>query len=340
MAALLEIDGSQGEGGGQILRTSMSLAAITGTPVRISSIRAKRSKPGLMRQHLTAVRAVAQVSGGQLAGDELHSRELTFHPGTLRGGSFRFPVGTAGSTTLILQALLPVLLAAPEPTEVTIEGGTHNPMAPPVDFLDLAFLPLLRRMGAQIELRRERFGFFPAGGGRIVTSVKPSTLGSLTITERGRELQRSALAVVADLPGDIAVRELATLRKSITIPDDAARILQAEQGQGPGNVLIATLGFENVTEVFSALGEKSRSAESVAQAVVDDVHRYLASKAPVGEHLADQLVLPMSLGTGGEFVTTAASQHLTTNIDVIRKFLPVRILTAPKNNGHVVAVIK
>jgi RNA 3'-terminal phosphate cyclase (ATP) len=317
----------------------MSLAAITGRPLRISAIRAKRAKPGLMRQHLTAVRAVAEICGGKLTGAELHSRELTFEPGKIRGGTYRFAVGTAGSTTLIFQTVLPVLLSASEASEVMIEGGTHNPMAPPVDFVADAFLPLLRQMGAQVELRQERYGFYPAGGGRIVAKVKPSTLGSLVVRERGKEVGRSATAVMADLPGEIGVRELAVLRRTIAMSEESVRIVQAEAGQGPGNVLMAKIGFEQVTEVFTGLGEKGRSAESVGQGVVEEMRAYLAAKAPIGEHLADQLVLPMALGTGGEFVATKASEHLLTNIEVIRRFLAVKVRVEKKEEGHLVAVM-
>src|SRR5262245_2007058 len=160
----ITIDGSAGEGGGQILRTALALSLVTARPFRIERIRAGRPKPGLLRQHLTAVQAAAKVGAARISGAEVGSLELTFEPTGLRGGAYDFAVGTAGSATLVLQTLLPALLRAREPSQLTIEGGTHNPYAPPFDFLARTFLPVLRRMGAAIEARLEAPGFYPAGG--------------------------------------------------------------------------------------------------------------------------------------------------------------------------------
>lgn len=338
MGAALEIDGSEGEGGGQILRTSMALSAITGTPVRIGAIRAGREKPGLMRQHLAAVRAAAEVCGGKLEGAELGSQEISFAPGEIRAGEYRFATGSAGSTTLVLQTVLPMLLRAGAESTVTLEGGTHNPFAPPADFLEHAFLPLVRRMGAQVGLARERYGFYPAGGGRLAVRVVPGKLGRLELSERGEQRERLVTAVVADLSGSIAMRELEIARKLMALRDEEVQVVQAEPGQGPGNAVMVRLGYEHVTEVFTAIGERGRSAESVAEAAVREARAYAALRAPVGEHLADQLLLPMALGEGGAFLAAEATPHATTNVETIRKFLPVEMEVEKVKGGVVFRV--
>src|SRR5688572_16449750 len=189
--SLITIDGSMGEGGGQVLRTSLALSLVTGKPFRIEKIRAGREKPGLLRQHLTAVNAAAAVGGAHVEGAALGSRELDFRPGPAKPGEYRFAVGTAGSATLVLQAVLPALLTARGASTLVLEGGTHNPFAPPFDFLDKAFLPLLRRMGARVEVALERPGFYPAGGGRFQVRVEPvERLERLDLPSRGDAKRR------------------------------------------------------------------------------------------------------------------------------------------------------
>ena len=208
MSDWITIDGSEGEGGGQILRTALALSLVTGRPFRIDGIRAGRRKPGLMRQHLTAVQGAAQVSGARVSGGDLGSRTLSFEPSQVRGGEYRLAVGTAGSATLVLQTVLPALLLAREPSRLTLEGGTHNPYAPPFDFLARTFLPILRRMGASIDVRLEMHGFYPAGGGRFAVAIEPcAALGRLSLLERGAT-RVTARAIVASLPETIAKREL------------------------------------------------------------------------------------------------------------------------------------
>ena len=182
---MLELDGSFGEGGGQILRTSLALSLITGTPFRIIRIRANRSKPGLRRQHLTAVRAAARVGNAQVEGDAVNSAELKFRPGKVTGGNYVFDVGTAGSTTLVFQAILPALLTTPEPSTLTLIGGTHNHGGPPWDFLHTVFLPVLAKMGGRVTKDIERLGFAPGGGGRWTARIEPSTLTPLSLHHRG-----------------------------------------------------------------------------------------------------------------------------------------------------------
>ncbi|HEY8748019.1 MAG TPA: RNA 3'-terminal phosphate cyclase [Tepidisphaeraceae bacterium] len=326
MSELITIDGAQGEGGGQILRSSLALAAITGKPFRIQRIRANRPKPGLMRQHLTAVTSAAAICGARVDGAEIGSRDLTFHPGKVQAGDYTFSVGSAGSTTLVFQTVLPPLMLAGAPSTLTLEGGTHNIHAPPLDFLEQAFLPLVNRMGPTISVTLERAGFYPAGGGRFLATVDPAaTLNPLILLARGPSGRRSCRAIVAGLPGEIAIRELDIVRKAMGWPPESFSIRQLPDDQGPGNVVSIETHFENVTEVFTGFGQRGVRAEAVADAALQETKRYLASQAPVGEHLADQLVLPFALAQSGSFATHALSDHLTTNIDVVRRFLDIPI---------------
>ena len=196
---MISIDGTFGEGGGQILRTALGLSLFTGQPFRIEKIRAGRRNPGLLRQHLTAVKAASKIGQAEVTGVNIGSTQLTFTPGRVAPGSYHFAVGTAGSATLVLQTVLPALLTSDDQdrqTHLTLEGGTHNPFAPPFDFLAKAFLPLLERMGARIEARLERYGFYPAGGGRFEIAITPvKKLEPIELNERGKILNRRATAL-------------------------------------------------------------------------------------------------------------------------------------------------
>jgi RNA 3'-terminal phosphate cyclase (ATP) len=323
---VLVIDGSRGEGGGQILRTSLALAIVTGQNVRIEHIRANRDKPGLRQQHLVAVRAAAEISGGQLTGDEIGSRQLNFRPQAVKAGDYRFDIGSAGSTTLVLQTILPPLLLADGRSTVELIGGTHNPFAPPVDFLEHAFLPLLNRMGARVALTLERPGFYPAGGGRVRVEIEPTgRLGPLTLAERGPIGRRLCRATISNLPEHIGQRELATVAVALDWPEECLELRRYQGNYGPGNVLSIEVESEHVTEVFTGFGRRGVPAETVAGEVSAEAKRYLESGVPVGEHLADQLLLPLALAGGGEYVTLPPSLHVTTNIDVIHRFLDVPI---------------
>jgi RNA 3'-terminal phosphate cyclase (ATP) len=323
---VIVIDGSSGEGGGQILRTALALAAVTGKPFLIENIRARRPKPGLMRQHMTAVAAAQKVCSARVEGLELGAGTLTFTPGPVRAADYRFAVGTAGSAPLVLQTVLLPLLLCGGRSSVVLEGGTHNAHAPPFDFLERAFFPLLRRMGAAIDARLERLGFHPAGGGRFVVTLAPArSLASLDLTERGALLETSAEAVVARLPRHIAERELAVVAARLGWPESSLHLREESRAFGPGNFLVLTLRFQNVTEAFTAIGERGLPAELVADRAVEEARQYLAGGGAVGSHLADQLLLPLALGAGGIFTTLRPSSHTRTNAAVIRQFLPVHI---------------
>lgn len=328
---LIELDGSIG--GGQVLRSALSLSMITGRPLRIDGIRARRSRPGLLRQHLTAVLAAAEISAAQVEGAVLHSQALSFAPGALRGGDYRFSIGTAGSCSLVLQTLLPALLYAPQPSRLHISGGTHNPLAPPADFLKRAFLPQLQRMGAQVELQLLRHGFVPAGGGELQAFIQPSALQPLHLPERGALLARRARALTAGIAGHVAERELQRAARHLELRPDELRRQVLDAQTGPGNALLLEYRCEHLTELFSALGHASLRAEKVADLAVAQAQRWLASDAAVAEHLADQLLLPMALAGGGSFTTTHLSDHLRSNIQVIERFLPVRIEHQPLSDS-------
>jgi RNA 3'-terminal phosphate cyclase (ATP) len=331
----LELDGSAGEGGGQILRTALSLSMCTGTPFRIVNIRAKRKTPGLMRQHLTAVQAAADICGATVEGGRAGSQTLSFTPGSVRGGDYRFSIGTAGSCTLAFQTILPALLRADAPSRVELHGGTHNPLAPPFHFLERAFLPVLRRMGAEVSLELKRYGFYPAGGGEFIAHISPAALTPLNLDEPGPRRHAYAESFIAALPLHIARRELDVVGKRMGWPEERLLLRGLSNDQGPGNALLITLEQENVTEVFAGFGEKGLTAEAVAERTAKEALRYLASGAAVGPYLADQLLLPLALAGGGSFTASALSRHTVTNAEVIRRFLDIEIRTEDLGNGVV-----
>jgi RNA 3'-terminal phosphate cyclase (ATP) len=335
---MITIDGSHGEGGGQILRTSLALSLVTGQAFRIQNIRAGRSKPGLLRQHLTAVEAAAKLGDAAVDGATLASKELVFKPGKVRPGDYRFAVGTAGSATLVLQTVLPALIIGKEPSRLTLEGGTHNPHAPPFDFLDRAFLPVLNRMGPQISAKIERAGFFPAGGGRFTVEISPvERLTPLDLQNRGESKGRSARAIISNLSPGVANRELKVVNEKLGWPRESLHVEEVESN-GPGNAVILELAFDNITEVFTGFGERGVLAETVAEKVVQEAREYLAFGVPVGEHLADQLLIPMALAGSGSFLTGKLTRHTRTNIDVISKFIPVAFRTEDSGNGCLISL--
>ncbi len=332
------IDGSFGEGGGQILRTSLALSLVTGTPFRIDRIRAGRPRPGLMRQHLTAVKAAAEVGRAQVAGAAIGSARLDFIPGAVVPGEHRFAVGTAGSTMLVLQTVLPPLLRAAGPSSLVLEGGTHNTHAPPFDFVARTFLPLIGRLGPRVTATLERPGFYPAGGGRVRVEIEPAgDLRPFDLIERGPIRRRLVRGVVAGLPRHIAEREVWTVIKALDWEKADGVVEELPPECGPGNVVMIELESDALTEVVTGFGERgvraeevarfsacpSDAEEEVARRAADEVRRYLAADAPVGEHLADQWLIPLALAGGGAFLTGPLTDHATTNIEVMRRFLDV-----------------
>jgi RNA 3'-terminal phosphate cyclase (ATP) len=325
---MITIDGSQGEGGGQILRTSLALSLVTGQPFRMERIRAGRQKPGLLKQHLTAVEAAKTIGCAEVAGAALGSQNLEFKPGSVTPGNYRFAVGTAGSATLVLQTILPALLTSSDPSTLTLEGGTHNPLAPPFDFLEKSFIPLIHRMGSSVELDLKRPGFFPAGGGRFHARVHPAKkLFQLDLHELGTIRTRHAKVLVSKLPEHVAERELAVLREELKWYPQEYSVDTVPHPLGPGNAVVLAIEAEHVTGIFTGFGERGRPAEEVASSAANSMLTWLKANVPVDEHLADQLLIPMVLAGGGSFRTTKPSLHTTTNADVIQRFLyvPIRI---------------
>lgn len=320
---LLTLDGRMGEGGGQVLRTALSLSVALERPTRVQNVRAGRAKPGLLRQHLTALRAAAAISGGTVEGAELGSTEVVLRPGPVRAGDYEFGVGSAGSTLLVLQTLLPPLLLAGRSSTIVLEGGTHNPLAPPFEFLRDAFAPQLARAGARLVLELARPGFHPAGGGRVRAGIVPAAAPvPLELLDRGAARSQHAEIGLAHLPGQIADREWGVLCQELGWSSAQRIDRDVSRSVGPGNCVSIHLEFERVTEVLTGFGERGVSAESVAQRLVRQARRYLATDAPVGEHLADQLMLPLALLAGGRYRTIAPSLHARTNAEVVNLFLP------------------
>lgn len=320
---MLSIDGMLGEGGGQILRTSLSLSLVTGKPFIMKEIRAGRKKPGLMRQHLTCVNAAVKVGNAKVEGANIGSQSLRFEPRAITAGNYRFAIGTAGSCTLVLQAILPALLVADGPSKVILEGGTHNPYAPPFDFLDQTFLGLINKMGPTVSAFLIRPGFYPAGGGKFKVEITPAPLGKIDLTQRGEILNKMAKAFVANLPENIAAREIKIVKKLLGWEN--CEIVNVPDSHGPGNVLTLTVESENLTEVFAGFGVKGVRAEKVAKRCVGQVKSYMAADVPVGKYLADQLLIPLAMAGDGTFITQPPSRHTMTNIKVVKQFLDLNI---------------
>lgn len=335
---MIIIDGSEGEGGGQVVRNACALSLVTGQPFRITNARGKRSKPGLMRQHVTAIEAACAIGGATCEGVAVGASDFTFMPGRVVPGEYRFAVGTAGSTGLVLQTLLMPLLLAAAPSRLVLEGGTHNMLAPPFEFVAKAFVPVLRRMGAQVELRLIRHGFYPRGGGRIEVEIAPSALSPIDCIDRGALRSVSATALFAALPFNIAERELATARRLLPAwPEAAFAVRQLPDEQGPGNVLLLEAEFENATEIVSGFGRLGVSAESLAKTAAHRMAGFLASEAFAGPYLADQLLLPFALAGGGSFTTVQPSQHARTACDIIARFTGHRWTFEQLPNGSYLA---
>ena len=320
---MITLDGSYGEGGGQMLRSALALSMWTGQAFTMHHIRANRGKKGLLRQHLTAVKAAQQICDAQVTGAELNSQDLVFIPNSIKHGNYTFEIGTAGSATLVLQTILPALIKAQGKSTVSISGGTHNQSAPPADFLQYAFLPLLAKMGVKAELTIRKHGFYPAGGGEIIVEIQPCPqLKPLHLTQRGNNKSSYAESWLASLPAHIAERELATVREKMGWSEEQTHI-RSVRALGHGNVLLLFVEDEHVTNVFSGFGEFGVSAEKIATNTCKEAQLLMKSEATVDEYLADQLLLPMAFAGAGSFSTTHLSSHCQSNMAVIQQFLSV-----------------
>jgi len=310
---MITIDGSHGEGGGQIIRTALSLSAITGKEVEIVKIRANRSPSGLKMQHLTAVKAVRSICRGRLEGAEEGSQTLKFFPGEIIGGKYEFNIVTAGSICLVAQTIIPILLHAKKKSVVRIIGGTHVMKSPGYDYFDKIFLPAIRAMGAKVESRLIKSGYYPKGGGEIEITVEPSELHGKREWEK--ESQIHAVIRVANLPLSIAMRE-----KKVLLENDIEDVsIKEEKTFSPGNAVTLWKGF-----IGSYVpGEKGKRAEVVAQEALDELNK---ESWDIDKHLSDQLLIYASLAEGEtEYKTSEISNHLNTNADIIKLFLEKKI---------------
>jgi RNA 3'-terminal phosphate cyclase (ATP) len=329
---MITIDGSKG--GGQLLRSSLALSMITGQHFRIKNIRSNRPKPGLQRQHLVCVQASQEIADAAVDGAVLGSTEVIFAPSKVRSGDYCFPIGSAGSTTLVLQTiLLPLLLKGSASSRVRIEGGTHNPMAPPTEFLQQSFLPPLVAMGGIATLQLERAGFFPAGGGVVTAELHPSQLTQpLDLCAWGTKFECLASSYVPHLPEEIGVRELRALAAELSLPLAEQHVLKPDTA-GQGNCLMVSVRSDaGWSEVITIHGERNRSAESVGQGAARAMNGFLSLQAPVGVHLQDQLLMPL-LFAGGQFVTGPLKEHFTSNQEVMQAFLGKQASVAELGRG-------
>ena len=323
------IDGSRGEGGGQILRTGLTLACITGKHLRIENIRAARRNPGLAKQHLSCVHAACQICDGQCQGAALGSQVLDFQPGPIRSGDYSFDIGSAGSASLVIQTVLPALFLAGKSSTVTVTGGTHNPWAPPFDFLRETFLPAIATAGFRAECRLIRYGFFPAGGGKIAFEIQPwreDARRMINLCEpvpegTSKNTQIHARIYTARLHVRVAQRQRKLLLQS-KLNIHHVEHIEVTDSNGPGNCLMLRL-LNDRTTIFTAFGQRGKPSEKVVGEVLDLAGDFLAGGAAVDRYLADQLLIYMALSKKGSYATNELSTHLTTNIETIKKSLPV-----------------
>lgn len=331
---MITIDGSYGEGGGQILRTSLTLAAVTGKPLKFINIRARRKNPGLAAQHVTALLAAAAVCDARLEGAQLGSQTLTFIPRSPpQAGSYSWDVaaarrgGSAGSTSLILQTVLLPLALAEGASKVTVEGGTHVPWSPPFHYLAKVYLPTLARLGVEARLDIERWGWYPIGEGSVRVQIKETLfpLKPIDLSERGQFLRLSGLSALSNLPVQIAQRQrdraLEVLRREGFEADIG---VEEAESSGRGTMLFLWAEFEKVVVGFTALGAPGKPAEKVAEEACQAFLGHYRSGSAVDKHLADQLILPLALAHGPSTLTTCQiTPHLLTNIWVVERFMEV-----------------
>jgi len=306
----------------------------------IENVRGGREKPGLMRQHMTAIEAACAIGGAECEGLAIGSSRVAFRPGRVRAGDYTFSVGTAGSTGLVLQTVLLPLALADGPSRLVLEGGTHAAMAPPFEFIARAFLPLIARMGPQVSARLSRHGFYPRGGGRIEIEIAPAPLRRIECLDRGAPTGHAGQALVASLPGEIAARLIKAVRKELPDWDEQAfTVRELPADQGPGAVVLLDAAFEQVTEVVAGFGKLGVTAEKLGHTAGKRMAGYLASNAFAGPYLQDQLLLPFGLAGGGAFTSVKLSEHTRTAAEIIQRFTGRQVhFDATGTGAHLVAI--
>lgn len=338
MSDWVRIDGSEGEGGGQLLRTSLTLSMLTGRRFEIVNLRAGRKKPGLRPQHLTCVRASAKICSAAVEGAEIGSRAVRFEPGSVRPGTYSFDIGTAGSTSLVLQTLCLPLALAPRRSIVTLTGGTHVPFAPTYHFIERQWAALLRRVGIEVEVHLIRAGYYPAGGGEVRATVRPATsVAPLVLGPRGELERLEGLSTVSNLDRSIAQRQRARALQRLEAAGLSAGIELADlpsPGKGTMLMLLAEFGGGG-RACYTALGAPGKRAERVAEEACDAFLAFLESRGAVDAFAADQLLLPLAVASGpSEFPVPAVTSHLVTNARVIERFLPCTIQISGEPEGE------
>ena len=340
---MITIDGSEGEGGGQIIRSSLALSMITQKPFTIQNVRGGRKKSGLLRQHLTCVQLSRELCDAHVEGDRIGSATLTFSPGELFPGDYDARIGSAGSANLVLQTALPALMTLDQNSSVRVTGGTHNGKSPPADFLRAAYLPLLEKIGPRCDLSLVRYGFYPAGGGELLLRINPRPVQGFRLVEREGRPNIKITAIVSKLPPAIAEREIQTILRKSNWKKPRTEIIEVSHPRGPGNAVLIEVGFENVTEVFMELGERGVSAEKVATRAWKQAQSYLDSNEPVGEFLADQLLMPLGIaaskGHSSQFKTGRLSLHATTHIDILQRFLDIQVSVQKMGESTLVSLV-
>lgn len=323
---MIEIDGSLGEGGGQVLRTALALSALTATSFRMFNIRAGRENPGLRPQHLSAVLAVAEVCGANVKGEHLNSKEIEFFPGDIVPGRYRFDVGTAGSAPLVLQALLPCLLKAGDDVEVEVVGGTNVPNAPQAEYMQHVLFPMLQSCGARIRLEIKKSGFYPKGGGHLLLSTEHSELGPLDLSVFEPSGTIEGVSFCANLTESVPRRQGNSATVELFKRGMQARIRPyTVSALSPGSGIVLWASSKGSTAIVGAdaLGARDKPAEAVGLEAARNLLAELGGGAAVDRHAADQL-LPFLAVAGGGLRTSAVTLHAQTNMAVIEKFLPVK----------------
>jgi RNA 3'-terminal phosphate cyclase (ATP) len=325
---MLSIDGGMGEGGGQVLRTSLALSLISGKEFVLNNIRQGRKKPGLRAQHLNAVRLAAQIGNAKVYGAEIGSERISFSPGTVRSGKYSSDIGTAGSTSLVLQTVFLPLSFADSPSKLNIIGGTHVPFAPTFDFLKFHWLNFLSKMGFEISINLEKAGFFPKGGGQIRATINPiKGISGISLTHPGSLKQIYGISAVANLDRRIAERQRNTIVRLLghKYPLNDIRIIQ-QPSQFKGTTICLVCDFEFSQSCYTSLGKPGKPAEEVAREVCEKIDKFMSTNAVIDEYLADQLLLPLSISeTDSFFSTSRITNHLHTNADVIQLFTSAKI---------------
>jgi RNA 3'-terminal phosphate cyclase (ATP) len=341
--SVVEIDGSVLEGGGQILRTALALSAILGKPIRVFNIRAKRSNPGLQQQHLTSVMAAAKIANAQVTGAVKGSTEITFRPGRINCGEFRFDIGTAGSVTLVIQTILPILVFAPCDSTVTITGGTDVPWSPPIDYVRFVMLPMLGLFGVKAEVRLVRRGHYPRGGGEVVLTVRPSELRAINAVEFGNLVEIRGLSHAVRLPAHVARRQADSARNTLIKAGINAPIeisLETyEQGKdphlGPGSgIVLWARSDKGYIKGADALGEKGKPAEVVGGEAANKLLENLRSNMALDEHMGDMVIPYMALARGKSTVgVSRITLHTLTNIYVVERLMDVKFVVDGAEGG-------